>query len=441
MGLPIYIYGHEGEKSNSNAAQQGKMGNRQIVGHFLRSRMSNVMLVDNQLKSDLYVLLGMASEDDNAGTNTNIHHSWSLNSSDQPENLKLGDFFGEDSQKLIQLKSKNGAFWIYYLVGGNKVLIYDFKNNMQFEISGADEMRSLACIDCKYTRNSELFVSIGMKSGELYIVHFNQTTLQKVDSKKTLICRDTRICDLWLGFLEHNLIVSFNTFYGVVITNLLTNASHCIPMTVDAQEIKASIEFPRMVLFTDTKIWYINNILKYSNGEDNLANNEVKIMLKSEEKLQKINPLMINQTLPSLLVETNERILSVSNCDINTNVDTINDRASNINLNWYKDTHTIIYKSLWNNIDYQVTSFKQYVFICDHHMYDTCLTIYEHSKISNEWLFLGYTDIRSKFNIKKVKNLSVINNGNSCLVSVLSDENENHHFNVTSRTPITQQQV
>ncbi|EDO17741.1 hypothetical protein Kpol_1033p47 [Vanderwaltozyma polyspora DSM 70294] len=451
MGIPMFLYeednnnhfkhdsGRKRSLPRSDSSSIPRVDSKRLLTEFFWRRQNNVRFVDEQLKNSLQSWISRSSSTSNNNmANVRINHNWSMNRLGSTGNDELNELL-KSSVLTDDLKSsgKNNStqFWIFHLNDLNKIVIYDFIKNSLFQIHLLDFIQIhdiVTCIDARYQDNdSTLVVTIGLGNGDLYYMTFDGDS-NISNLKKFNIANNFAISDVSLAlFNELRYVVSFNNYHGIILTNVDSSYNYCIPLSMEfEQDLKAVIDFPQLTVFNSSKIWHFPNVMDYIGTDmtDNSSyvSNEVKVMLKPNEVIKdlSLSKKLGSSVAPLLMVDTNQRILSISNY-----ANDINHFGNDDSTNWYKNTHTILYKSLWNTDNYEISHYNKYAVVSNHHLYDTSVTIYEHSPISDEWIFLGYSDIRAKFNIKRVKNLSITNN---CTINLLSDTNENYQFNIST---------
>ncbi|CCE63377.1 hypothetical protein TPHA_0E02870 [Tetrapisispora phaffii CBS 4417] len=456
MGLPVFLYNTQGirdgeddkeeqrrvdfyakrnfvEKNfatNTNVNQS--LINNVLLNNFFRESINNIFPIDdgmNDILNNYYNNNNDAYYRDNEINGSEINYDFKLNSrNDCILSDEVNEYLNKGYENLIYQKNNDEKFWIYYYNNFivSDILFFDFNSNITYKIDAETysiDISKISFIDCKYVGGNctKLMVVISSLSGELYLFEIENGN---IIFKKFNIGHNTKILNVWLGLIDQNLILSFNLNYGIIITNVMTNRNYAIPIECQNLNItNAKIDFPGLTIFNSSEIYFVSNFLDATaRGQIN----EIKIMKRENELFESITYKMISSR-PTLLVETNQRLLSISNCHTSINSNTVN---------WYKDTHTILQKNnLITNYEenapkYQYSILNDFLVVCEDHLYDTTLIIYKYSKISNEWLFLGFTDIKSKFNLKKIKNLSITRFNTNFIINLLNDKNEKYEFDI-----------
>ncbi|KAL3232808.1 Protein YIG1 [Nakaseomyces bracarensis] len=364
-------------------------------------------------------------------------------------------------------RNYNNTLWLYYTESNSygEFYLYDTINcnnvKIHLDHSMIESSDVLTAIDANQINDNCYHTLLGFKSGKLILIttSLDSGTQQNSSSRDMATSRSTsdiiyesrtsthpiRSNARYNGILEVNAsllpeyALSFNIKEGLIVNKLSDGSLHKVTIPynatdfadVEGSELIAKINFPQFVLSNGVQVWNYDNILQI-NSADFPVDHEVKFWLKPDERIRNIMPLPYRD---HLFLVTSERGVSVP-----LNPDSNLSRGRSVGANgpsYTEVTNVLPVFSLteYNDNQYQVESFNndKYLLVAQQHLYSTSLTIYQNCSRNHDWYTLGFIDIRTKFNISKVKQMAVLDsqpNGPPQL-TIHCDDGSIRYFNIT----------
>lgn len=415
MGIPLYFFvnGVAGQDSSVCTTQRNT---RQLFPHCpdeLKERV--VHLFDERSR----IYSNEETHERQVRFEADIGYRWKmdLNLRCEYNNLNLSE--------LLSKRSKDGALWLFYSVDGAHFMIYDSSTRSMIVVTGLNEILkerngAISSLDCSKSDEEGIYqTGIGLNNGDVRIM--NCDNMGSIRESHIIASSEgpSTVTDVFSGLLPEY-CMAFSSKDGLLVTDM-AGPKTTFKVPLDAEDTRAGIEFktilsfPHLILFNDQQIWHYENVFQ------NLPN-KTKYFLPPDERLLNVKPCFNNNLL---LLETDQRYVSVHTSSTG---------------NTHDDACTIFRKTDQNLLStYQVSCIDQQVFVAEQHLYGTCLTMYKHSPIANQWLSLGYTDIRAKYNISKVLRLTVLsiddrnshnNNSENHLLSILAEDGTIQMFSI-----------
>lgn len=365
-------------------------------------------------------------------------------------------------------KNYNNTLWLYFTETNqyNEFYLYDTVNSTYVKVhlnqDMIDSSDKLTTIDSAQIDNYSYKTLMGFQSGKVILIttrvdsrggpHGSPSGVSVLSRSTSDIIYESRtsthpirsnaryngILDVSASLLPEYAL-SFNIKEGLILNKLSDGSIHKINIPynssdfadLDSSQFIAELNFPQFVLSNGVQVWNYANILQI-NSADFPVDHEVKFWLKPEEKVRYIKPLPHRD---HLFMVTSERGISVP-----LNPDTHLSRGRGIRSNgpsYTEVTNVLPVFSLadYNDNQYQAVSFQndKYLLVAQQHLYSTSLTIYQNSTRSHEWYTLGFIDIRTKFNISKVKQMTVLESQQNSppQLAIHCDDGSIRYFNVT----------
>ncbi|CCH58002.1 hypothetical protein TBLA_0A02010 [Henningerozyma blattae CBS 6284] len=408
MGIPVDIYDNsieilkKNKKILSSVTETIQEGLRHTLIDSLSSSIERIQRND-QRNISLQSNNGYNNEIPSNG----IPFRWTLTRSN---NILLNS---GDMQGLKAINSKNGPYWIIHST--HKIIIYDYLNNKLIQVSSLENglylgpwNNPITCIDCNVIDNDSILnILVGQESGRLFLLKYNLSSDMIIDQTVLAVGRrnqpESNILDCSTMLLP-DYCIAFSNLDGLVFYelnrdtpailrhrwNIFADSDHLQNSSLNSSSILGLngciIDFPKLLLFDSTNIWYFHDILDDSSSSSSINNIPLPLTLKPGEIITKINPVLNSD---SLILETTQRILEVNTNSANPSSPTM----SNNNV-FYRSPGTC-----------HVTGDLDYIFACEEHLYGTALSIYTNNLSSNEWSFLGCCDLKASFGVSHIKGI------------------------------------
>ncbi|KAH7587057.1 hypothetical protein J7295_02023 [Nakaseomyces glabratus] len=351
-----------------------------------------------------------------------------------PETVEINDVPNLNDYRCNQ--NYDNSLWMYFNESNNfeQFYLYDTKENRYvkgcLERSLVEHNDTLCCVDAKSGMNNYQFL-LGFTSGKVVLVTsnllgddgLNAWCESEVVYQSRTSSHPIRNNSRYNGIVTVNAsllpsyVLSFNIKEGLILSELTDHSNYKIDIPynnqdfsdVDSSQFSAVVNFPQFVLSNGVQIWNYENVLQI-NASLFPVDHEVKFWLKPEEKIKYIKPMPKQE---HLFVVTTERGVSIPINPANNHVPRGRAvRSSNADPSYSEVTNVIPVFSLadYNENQYQLETFnsEQYLMTTQQHLYGTSLTIYQYSNASKDWFSLGFVDIRAKFNIRKIKALTIL---------------------------------
>lgn len=413
MGIPLYFFDNGIGTQNSSACN-AQRNTRQRFPHCPEELKERVVhLFDDRSRNDG----NGESHERQVRFEDDIAYRWKmdLNLRCEYNNLNLSE--------LLSKRSKDGALWLFYSADGAHFMIYDSSTRSMTVVTGLhvilnERNGTISSLDCYKNDEESVYQTVlGLTNGDVRMV--NCDNMGGIRDSHIIVLSEQRstITDVFSGLLPEY-CMAFSSKDGLLVTDMV-GPKTTFKVRLDAEdtsagmEFKALLSFPHLILFNHQEIWHYENVFQN-------VSTKIKYYLPPEERLLNVKPCFKNNLL---LLETDQRYVSVHTSSTG---------------NSYDDACTLFRKTDQNLLStYQVSCIGQQVFVTEQHLYGTCLTMYKHSPIANQWLSLGYTDIRAKYNISKVLRLTVLstddrndNNSENYLLSILAEDGTIQIFSI-----------
>lgn len=271
-------------------------------------------------------------------------------------------------QGMNHARSQDGSLWIFYL--HTSLVVYNCNDERLVDCSHLISS-PITCIDC-HADTQYLWFAVGSAHGFQIVCCSREGTL--VEKEQAVVVAG--IVDISAFLLPHCAIIITRTEILIYDEELETLVS--IP-----EDTKCKLEYPNVIMYNDTKLNCFNVITR--------SNEEMKPNLKAEESVVNVTTLSTGL----LLIETNQRYLSLS-----------------------PEQETIFHMTSPSRVTFK----NRQLYVVEHHLYATSLTMYEYCVTARRWQLKNYYDLRTKFNIVSVDALIIVDKPTTSALTLLIDE-------------------
>lgn len=261
-----------------------------------------------------------------------------------------------------------------YLISGN--LICDIDTFFDEDIS--DDPFFHLVLTLNADRRKYLILTC---NSNIQLMNYYLVNLRKYNYENMAIIK------MW-PFLLPKFLLLFDAINGILITDITSNITYRVPLPAELQDFqttnfsdwKIQLSFPELAISKGNKIWNANDLLIFND----FMEFDITPLLKNQECIENI---IIPQATDFLLVETNQRMISLYLNDLNpTSL-----QFSNIFQKTAEMTRNFISRN------------GQTILVIEKNMYSLSLSIYTYNDFSKQWLYLGYNDLISELNTYQIK--------------------------------------